>query len=74
MITSGQMTQLTQLLSSLLVVDSTIAMSRMGAYRRNGNQRERIELVKEFLSLPTPLQKGAIAYAKRMRGAYEQSI
>jgi len=72
MIKPEQITELTQLLSSLLVVDSTIAMSRIGTSRKNGNQRETVELVKEFLQLNPELQRGCLRYAERMRKGYRR--
>ena len=71
MIRPEQIAELSKLLSSLLVIDTTIAMSKMGTSRGNGNQRETIELVKEFLELNPELQRGALKYAKEIRRKYQ---
>lgn len=66
-----QIAELNRLLSSLLVVDSTIAMSKIGTPRKNGNQRETIGMVKEFLQLNPELQRGALKYAREIRRKYQ---
>jgi len=67
-----QIVELNRLLASLLVVDSAIAMSKIGAPRKNGIQRETAELVKEFLQLNPELQRGCLRYAERMRKGYHK--
>ena len=69
---SEQIIELNKLLSSLLVVDGTIAMSKIGTSRKNGNQRETAEMVKEFLQLNPELQRGCLRYAERMRKGYRR--
>jgi len=66
-----QLAQLAKLLSSLLVVDSTIAMSRTP--QKDGSRRENVELLKEFLQLNPELQRGCLRYAERMRKGYQTS-
>ncbi len=65
-----QLSELSRLLSSLLVVDGTIAMSKIGTSGKKDNQRETTELVKEFLQLNPELQRGALKYASKMRAGY----
>jgi len=67
-----QIVELNRLLASLLVVDSTIAMSKIGAPRKNDIQRETPELVKEFLQLNPELQRGCLRYAERIRKSYQK--
>jgi len=64
-----QIVELNKLLSSLLMVDSTIVMSKIGT-RKNGARGETIELVKEFLQLNPELQRGALKYAREIRRKY----
>jgi len=45
-------------------------MSRIGTSRKDGNQKETVELVKEFLQLNPELQRGCLRYAERMRKGY----
>jgi hypothetical protein len=69
----GEIVELNKLLASLLVVDSTIALSKISAPKENDSQRETIELVREFLQLNPELQRGCLKYAERMRKGYQDS-
>lgn len=72
-----QVSQIVELAALLVMIDAAYILG--AAYSpslktnpRVGNPEEQTELLKKFMQLPAPLQRGCLKYASEMRHSYQR--